>query len=164
MPVHHDGDAAYRALVTTLQRLRQLLGHPEAVEFHGGQMNLNPDYVWVDCWSFERLLGRDEAALTGKALALYQGPFLAQSDSHWAIAARERLRAKLIQHLLARGRALEAEGRWEEAIACYRQGIEADEQVAAFHRKLIRCYEHLGRTAEAEAATGRLRRIAALAG
>ncbi|MGH6783039.1 MAG: hypothetical protein ACREBP_00250, partial [Sphingomicrobium sp.] len=32
-----EGDAAYRALITTLQRLRRLLGEPRAITFHDGR-------------------------------------------------------------------------------------------------------------------------------
>jgi DNA-binding SARP family transcriptional activator len=170
-----EGDAAYRSLITTLQRLRQWLGHPEAVELSGGQLSFNPKSVWVDNWNFERVLGQAEASrkngtgaslpsLTGKALALYRGPFLDKTDCPWAIARREKLRAKFIHHLLARGQALETAGQWDEAIACYLRGIEADELVEAFHQQLIRCYQHLGRTAEAGAVAGRWRKILATAG
>jgi len=162
-----EGDAAYRSLIITLHRLRQWLGYPEAVELGGGQLSLNPKYVWLDTWNFERLLtqaevagrngsGASAPALVEKALALYRGPFLDQTDHPWAIARREKLRAKFIHHLLARGLALETQGQWDEAIACYLRGIEADEFVEVFHQQLIRCYQHLGRTAEAHAAGQRL--------
>jgi two-component SAPR family response regulator len=170
-----EGDAAYRSLITTLQRLRQWLGYPEAVELSGGQLSLNPRWVWVDQWNFERLLSQAESAgkngsgasvpsLAEKALALYRGPFLDKTDHPWAIARREKLRAKFIQHLLARGQTLETEGQWDEAIACYLRGIEADEFVEASHQQLIRCYQHLGRTAEARAASGRWGQVTAVLG
>jgi DNA-binding SARP family transcriptional activator len=156
-----DGDAAYRSLITTLQRLRQLLGHPEAVVLSGGQLSLDPGRVWVDTWAFERLLGETEESgkagtaaantLREKALALYRGPFLAQVDCAWTVARRERLRAKFIHHLVGHGQRLEANGKWETAIACYHRGIESDDSVQAFYPHLIRCYRQLGREAEAEA-------------
>ena len=70
-----------------------------------------------------------------------------------------RLRAKYLQHLPALGRAHEAEGRWEEAVSWYGREIEADELVEAFYQRLIRCYQHLGRTAEARATGERCRRL-----
>ena len=60
-------------------------------------------------------------------------------------------------------KALEAEGHWENAMACYLRGIEADEFVKAFHQQLIRCYQQQGRTAEAQAASERRKRIVAAA-
>ena len=44
-------------------------------------------------------------------------------------------------------------------MACYLRGIEADEFVKAFHQQLIRCYQHLGRMAEAQAASARSGRM-----
>jgi ATP/maltotriose-dependent transcriptional regulator MalT/DNA-binding SARP family transcriptional activator len=170
-----EGDAAYRSLIITLHRLRQWLGYPEAVELSGGQLSLNPKCVWLDTWNFERLLTQAEAAgrngsgastpaLVEKALALYRGPFLDPADHPWAIARREKLRAKFIHHLLAQGHALESQGRWDEVIACYLRGIEADEFVEALHQQLIRCYQLAGRTAEAQAASGRWQRVTAVLG
>ncbi|MGH8578534.1 MAG: bacterial transcriptional activator domain-containing protein, partial [Gammaproteobacteria bacterium] len=43
------------------------------------------------------------------------------------------------------------------------RGIEADELVEAFYQRLIRCYQHLGRTAEARATGERCRRVLAAA-
>jgi two-component SAPR family response regulator len=145
-----------RALITTLQRLRRLIGEPRAITFHDGCLSLDGRQVWVDAWAFERALGKtaqpqgqDALSTVERALRLYHGPFLRPIDHPWVVAPRERLRAKYLQHLLALGRAHEAEGRWEEAHSWYRRGIEADELVEAFYQRLIRCYQHLGRTAEA---------------
>ncbi len=76
---------------------------------------------------------------------------------------RERLRARYLQHLLALGRADEAQGHREEAHSWYQRGIEADELVEAFYQRLIRCYQHLGRTAEARATGERCRCVLAAA-
>ena len=164
-----EGDAAYRSLISALQRLRQWLGHPEAVELSGGQLSLNPKWVWVDSWAFERLLeqaeearkqGDDKArALAEKALQFYRRPFLDQVSEPWAVSCRERLCAKFRHHLVALGRAWEANGRWEEAVACYLRGIEADERAEVFYQQLIRCYRQLGRDAEARAVYERLRKL-----
>jgi ATP/maltotriose-dependent transcriptional regulator MalT/DNA-binding SARP family transcriptional activator len=166
-----EGDAAYRALITTLQRLRQWLGHPEALELSGGCLSLNPKWVWADDWQFERLLNRHEslgpsdlsAGMAEKAFRLYRGPFLAGTDQPWAVSRREKLRAKFIHHLVDRGKALETEDRWQDAIACYLRGIDADEHVEIFHQQLIHCYRQQGRTEEAQDASDRRTRVAAAA-
>ena len=44
------------------------------------------------------------------------------------------------------------------AVSWYGRGIEADELVEAFYQRLIRCYQHLGRAAEARATGERCRR------
>ena len=90
-----DGDQAYSALTTTLSRLRQLLGE-KVLEVQAGRVTLNPRYCWVDVWAFEGLAdkaedlwrgshsgdGQAEALqLMGKAVELYQGPFLSDEGS-----------------------------------------------------------------------------------
>ena len=116
-----EGDAAYRALITTLQRLRRHVGEPRAITFHDGCLSLDGRQVWVDAWAFERVLGKtaqpqgqDALSNVDRALRLYHGPFLRQIDHPWAVAPRELLCAKYLQHLLGLGCAHEAEGRWEE--------------------------------------------------
>lgn len=167
-----DGDAAYRALITTVQRLRRLLAHPEAIVFTEGCLSLDPRYAWVDARVFEQLLRRAEQArkerdgsithaLSEQALSHYRGPFLNKTEAPWAVALRERLRAKYLQHLLALGREWERAGRWEEAAGLYLRGLEADELVEAFYQHLIRCYQRQGRAAEARAVYERCRRVLA---
>lgn len=169
-----EGDAAYRALITNEQRLRRLLGHPQAFVVTNGKVSLDPRSVWVDAWAFERLLGEAEgvrkqgpearaSSLCEQALGLYHGSFLSKTDWPWAVARRERLRAKYLQHLLAQGKAREGEGRWEEAAACYHKGIEADELVEAFYQQLIRCYQSEGRATDARAVYERCRKVLAAA-
>src|ERR1700752_4173715 len=59
-----EGDAAYHALESTLYRLRQLLGEPDAVRMGGSKVSLDRDRFWVDMWEFERELQHrhDDAA------------------------------------------------------------------------------------------------------
>lgn len=169
-----EGDAAYRALITTVQRLRRLLGHPETLVFTEGALSLDPRYAWVDSWAFERLLKDAEAApktgegptaqaLCEQALSLYHGPFLHRSDAPWAVSLRERLRARYLQHLLALGQAWEGADRVEAAAGLYLRGIEADELLEAFYQALIRCYRKLGREGEARAVYERCRKVLAAA-
>ena len=73
-------------LNTTLHRLRKLLGDDEAVVQQGGQLFINGDLCWVDCWQFQQQVRQLESSLahrTGvnqyltEALTLYRGPFAA---------------------------------------------------------------------------------------
>ncbi|MGH2671131.1 MAG: AfsR/SARP family transcriptional regulator, partial [bacterium] len=73
-----EGDAAYRALITTLQRLRRLLGEPRAITFQDGCLSVDGRQVWVDAWAFERALGKtaqpqgqDALSNVERALRLY---------------------------------------------------------------------------------------------
>jgi hypothetical protein len=68
-----------------------------------------------------------------------RGPFLNKTEAPWAVAPRERLRAKYLQHLLALGRDWERPGRWEEAAALDLRGLEADELVEAFYPRFRVC-------------------------
>ena len=52
----------------------------------------------------------------------------------------------------------EAAGEWEEALACYRKGREADSHHEEFHRRIMICHHWLGRTGEALSAYQQCRR------
>src|SRR5207244_178922 len=51
-----EGDAAHEACAITLHRLRKLLGHDQAISLQRNHFSLDPCYVWVDVWAFERWL------------------------------------------------------------------------------------------------------------
>ena len=98
-----DGDQAYQALTTELNRLRVLLKHKEAVTQHDGRLSLNPMLCWVDALAFEHLAkevlllmeqGKQEQSehLTKQARALYAGKFLPTADHlPWLHPTRDRL-------------------------------------------------------------------------
>ena len=82
-----DGDAAYRSMLTTLTRLRKLMGREDALVVQGGVLSLNTHLCWVDSLAFEHLANmalkskkgkRTEhtRTFTNRAKELYQGPFL----------------------------------------------------------------------------------------
>jgi DNA-binding SARP family transcriptional activator len=159
-----DGDAGYRALITTIQRLRQLLGHPEALEFKGAQLSLDPAVAWVDVWAFERLLGQAAGGVNGqvaelceRALRVYHGPFLDGAGEPWSFSRRDRLASKFRHHILCHGQTLERGGEADTAITLYLRALDADDRDGAIHQALIRCYRSQGRQAEAEAAEQRYR-------
>jgi DNA-binding SARP family transcriptional activator len=87
-----EGFDAERAFTTTLHRLRRLLGIAESVHLVAGQVWLAPEICGVDAWQLERALrsaaNPDELV---EALELYEGPFLGDDPSPWALAARARL-------------------------------------------------------------------------
>ena len=87
-----EGFDAERAFTTTLHRLRRLLGISESVQLVAGQVRLAPEICAVDAWRLEHALrtAADPDELS-QALELYEGPFLGDDPSPWALAARARL-------------------------------------------------------------------------
>ena len=80
----------------------------------------------------------------GDPLALYRGPLFGSDQApQWALTARERLRHRFLQAVLARGTALEGEARWDGALAIYERGLEQDAIAEDFYRAQMRC--HLAR-------------------
>ncbi|MEW6684213.1 MAG: BTAD domain-containing putative transcriptional regulator [Nitrospirota bacterium] len=159
-----EGDAAHRALDTTLHRLRKLLGSDEAVMLQEGRLTLDPRYCWVDVWAFDRLTETTRAKLakgpsvpeeeivdlSQKALTLYQGSFLSQeSEIPWTLSERERLRSRFLRYLEALGRHWEQTGQWERAVECYLKGLDIDHLAEGIYQRLMTAYHRLGRRAEA---------------
>ncbi len=130
-----DGDNAKAALNVALHRLRKLLGNDEAIQLELGRLSLNGRLVWVDCLAFEQLVDSTDIAPTAtlssaaasaaeRALALYNGPFLHDTDDHaWQLVCRTRLASKfkrmvslLVRHAVARGDARAARSLLERAL------------------------------------------------
>ena len=157
------GDAARRALNTTLHRLRKLLAIEGAVILKDGRITLDCRYFWVDAWVLEHVLRQidrrlgesqpNEAAieqLSKKAIELYRGPFLdSDSTQHWSLAMAERMRSRVIRAYLALGGFWEKRSDWNHAIEAYQEGIEIDYLVEAFYPRLMCISDHQGRHAEA---------------
>jgi DNA-binding SARP family transcriptional activator len=147
-----EGDDAHNAFVTTLQRLRKLLGQRDALLLQEGRLSLNPALCWVDAWAFESVdadanepQGADDRE---RALGLYRGAFLAQEQAPWAIAPRERLRARFVRMGGADFRRHVELGDWEDAVACLERLLRADDTVEPFYQDLMRVQHRLGRSAE----------------
>ncbi len=159
-----DGDKAHNAFTTTLSRLRQLLGAEKAIGFHEGKAVLDSRYCWVDVWAFERLLGeaasvwekgasekeKEEAVkLSQRAIRMYTGPFLPGENEPWMVSIRERLRNKVLRLIKRCGNYCEESGAFEHAIEFYHKGIVVDVLIEEFYRRMMICYDRLGRRAEA---------------
>ena len=158
-----DGDRAHRSFDTTLFRLRQLLGVPEAIQVQKGNMTIDPHCCWVDSWAFERLLNRAEILLhkndgddrqafilAHKAFRLYHGSFLTQdTDENWSIAMRKKLQSRFARGIELFGMHLETAGQWQEAVGLYRQAVEKSPFSEIFYQRLMFCLDRLHRRAEA---------------
>jgi DNA-binding SARP family transcriptional activator len=154
-----SADAAHDAFAQTLLRLRRLLGTGDAVRLVEGRVSLDAARVWTDVRAFEGCAdGAAHADGLERALTLYRGAFLEdETDQPWAVSLRERLRTKFL-HLVSRaGAALEAAQRWDEAVALYLRGLDAEALSESFYQGLMRCHAARGRHAEALSAYRRLR-------
>jgi tryptophanyl-tRNA synthetase len=160
------GDEGINALSTTVSRLRKLLDVPDAVMQAGGRLTLNPDRCSVDAFEFEKSADASDDCESGtqksrmqRAFDLYRGGFLDhQQDASWAVSMRERLRRKFALAIGRQAHVLEVSGDMGAAIPVYLRGIDADELSEEFYRGLMRCYERLGRRAEAMCVFRQLRR------
>lgn len=159
-----EADAARKSLDITVLRLRKLLGSNDTILVSDESIGLNPELCWTDVWAFERRIvqaevaGGERASEATGAVALYRGNLLpAEVGEPWTVMARERLRAKFVRLVETVGKAEEAAGHWEKAIAHYLKGLEADDLVEEFYLGLMRCYRALGRSAEAMTTFRRLR-------
>lgn len=153
-----DGDAAHRSFNSNLHRLRQLLGHEEAIQLKEGRLTLDPRYCWADVWAFEDSLGRaeglweegrDESAvkLTEKALEMYKGAFLSREiEQPWAMSTSERLRGKFLRSVGKLALHWKQFDQWEKTLNCYQKGLEVDDLAEEFYQGLMTCYQKLGRT------------------
>jgi len=156
-----DGDYAHHSFEMTLHRLRTLLGHPEALLFRERCLILNQDYCWVDAWGFERTLeevgGRRTEGMTEtaamklqKAIEMYRGSFLAgETGKPWAISLAEGLRRKFLRGVITLGHFWDENGKYEKALDCYERGLEVDNLAEELYKRLMVCYQRLGRKAEA---------------
>lgn len=160
---HSEGDAAWRALEVTLHRLRKLLCCERALVVQSGKISLDARYVWLDTWALERWLAQGDAgkppAAAMRVLALYRGPFLGRDAPPWALPMRERMRSMFLRALERIADAHVRHARVQDAIDCYRRGIEADPLCESLYRGLMCCYARLGRHSEALAAYERCRAL-----
>ena len=167
-----DGDAAHGAFKTTLHRLRNMLGHPEAIRVEAGSLTLQENCCWVDVWVFERKLSAADACwhagepkdraraaeLTQAALTLYKGRFL-ESEEDKAISFREHLHSRFLKALNQLGRYWQQCGRWEKAIDVYEAGLRCDGLAESLYQELIFCNAKIGQKTKALAAYERCRKI-----
>jgi two-component SAPR family response regulator len=170
-----DGDNAQNAFDVTLYRLRQLFNIDDLFLINNRRLTLNGELVWVDVWTFERLVNHAERLLDRisepaiarqlsrseeRLLNLYQGSFLEREAFRpWTLSLRERLRSKLLRHMNEAGPAWEKAGEWDTAIRFYRKGLEIDPLIETLYRRLMICFRQTGRTAEALATYQRCRAI-----
>jgi LuxR family transcriptional regulator, maltose regulon positive regulatory protein len=153
-----EGDAAHRSFAISLHRLRQLLGGAKVLILRDGVLKIDPQICWVDAHAFEGLLAlaekaapKDKNRLLEKALSLYRGAFLKDSDDPWAISYRERLRYRYMRGVQQLGEILESTGQFDRAGDLYRKGLETDILAEEMYCRLMKCHMAAGRMSAAMA-------------
>lgn len=156
-----QGDLARQALAVTLCRLRKLIGEA-AVRRQEGRLSLERAHCWVDCWAFERLVNGGASTLASvfpTVATLYRGSFLrSEDDRPWIIPTRERLHSKLVQFVLDCGRELYHRGEHKQALQVYQRGIEIEDGVEDFYRRLMGVYVALEQPSKRCCRTGAVKR------
>jgi DNA-binding SARP family transcriptional activator len=144
-----EGDAAHQAWATTLHRLRELLGDPQAIQRREGKLSLHPSLCWVDALAFEALLNGKPRNPTStiqadhdgqdrqRAVRLYQGEYLKEEDEPWIYPHRERLRGQYIRHVGYLAAEWEAQGQGQLAIGCLEEAILKEPLVEALYQQLM---------------------------
>lgn len=90
--------------------------------------------VWVDVREFDRDV---DAGRDAQALELARGELLDGLDDDWAILARERHRARVVEALERLAAAAEAAGRIDEAIALTERQVTRDPLAEDVCRRLL---------------------------
>ena len=164
-----DGDNAKAALNVALHRLRKLLGSDDAVLLELGHLSLNTRRVWVDCLAFEQLAESSGGGATAaasaagaqsahRAIALYGGPFLNDTDDHaWQLVCRTRLASKFKRMVELSVRAAIAAGDTRAAQIVLERALEFDPLAEDMARALMKILIEGGEQAGALAVFERCR-------
>jgi two-component SAPR family response regulator len=159
-----DVYAARNAFDITLHRLRRMFDRNDVLDLSDGKLSIDARQCWIDVWEFEKLVRQLEQRLAeaGKTshgicadlattlLRIYAGHFLEhESQDAWAVACRDKLKAKFLRAVVMLAAALEDDGKWEQAAALYLRALELDNLAEQIYRQLMVCYRELGETAEA---------------
>jgi ATP/maltotriose-dependent transcriptional regulator MalT/DNA-binding SARP family transcriptional activator len=134
-----DGAGARASFDMTVMRLRKLLQRHDALKLDGSHIGLDTSVVWVDVFAF--LAGATDA---------YPGPLFGNDALQpWWAAAREKLHQRFLRRAVERGRALERQGRSDEALQLFEAALAQDALAEELYQGAIRCYIAANRPADA---------------
>ena len=159
-----EGDAGKMSFDSNLYRLRKILGVDDLLRMSEGKLSIDLTKCWIDTLALDEVVTRIERASHEKTapenpnidqfikelLQLYAGHFLdTETQDAWAVAARDRLKAKFMRAVAMVGTILEARREWDQAVALFSRALELDNLAEALYRRLMVCYRELGEPAEA---------------
>jgi DNA-binding SARP family transcriptional activator len=121
--------SARASLRSALWALRRKIGDALLV----GPDRIALDAEWIDAQEFERRAAEDPAA----ALELCRGELLEGLEDEWALLARERHRARVIELLEALATRAERDGDLRVAVELTRRQVERDPFDEEAHRRLM---------------------------
>ncbi|MEW6184813.1 MAG: BTAD domain-containing putative transcriptional regulator, partial [Thermodesulfobacteriota bacterium] len=165
-----DGDTSHMSFISTLHRLRSVLGQDKAFSFREGRLTLDETICWLDIRAFDKTLTQadkkwetkqtEEAVqLYQTAVALYKGPFLTgDPETVWAISLQERLKGKFLRAVNRMAYFYSNSGLWENARDCYQKALEIDDNIEDFYQNLMVCHQNLGQKSEGIAVYQRCRK------
>lgn len=151
-----DGDMAYRSFVTTLHRLRKILGIEDVILFRDGHLSINRGLCQIDAHAFTSLLDEgdqhfslDQIKLIEQAVMLYHGDFLPDLMESWTISYRKQLRNRFVKAIRLLGEHSLTEQAYNHGVNWFERGLEVDCLAEPLYRGLIRCHLAAGHHAEA---------------
>ncbi len=154
-----DGDTGRNSLQVAVHRLRRLLGRDQAVLVQDRKVCLDHALCSVDLWTFEREAQHlmrayaDAPSFAERAeetLWLYRGHLFAhEADQAWMLAPRERLRRIWLALVRRLGDHHEARGECGRACELYQRTVDMDPLAEEVYRRLMRCQQKAGESAEA---------------
>jgi len=154
-----DGDTARNSLQVAVHRLRRLLGRDAAVVVQDRKVCLDHELCAVDLWTFEHdaqhLIytypeASSFAAKAAEILRLYRGHLFAhEADQAWMLAPRERLRRLWLGLVRRLGDHHELHGECDRACELYQRAVDLDPLAEEVYRRLMRCQQRAGESAEA---------------
>ena len=159
-----EGDSGKMSFDSNLHRVRKLIGVDDILLMAEGTLSLDLAKCWIDTLALEEVVSgieraahqpsgnssQEVALLVKELLQLYVGHFLdSEKQEAWAVAARDRFKAKFMRAVAVAGSFLEARGEWDQAAALFSRALELDNLAEALYRRLMACYRELGEPAEA---------------
>jgi DNA-binding SARP family transcriptional activator len=159
-----DGDVARQSFDINLHRLRKILGMRDVLMLSDGKLSFNARKCRIDVWDFDRVvaqidsttqscpksMGVEYVSLAQALMSNYAGHFLEyESEEPWAVAFRDRLKAKFVRAVMTLAAGLEQQHKWDAAAALYSRALEKDNLAEPLYRRLMICYRELNETAQA---------------
>lgn len=171
-----EGDSAQKSFEVTLLRLRRLLGSENVLQLSEGRLSLDPNYVWVDTWAFERIAGKIENLFSSdgscheddetlfrlmmKGISRYRGDFLSGDEEYaWVRPTRERLRSNFLRLAEKSGNHWERVERPDLAVECYYRWLEVDDTAERIYQWLMTCQWKMGQHTAAQETFERCRAV-----